>query len=72
LLLNASQKHPYFGDIIRAQTVGWEFTPEGEDENKWAFAGAGALMAAAVEGGAKESKEVWFSGLVGEDDFLSL
>lgn len=72
LLLNASQKHPYFGDVIKAQTVGWEFTPEGDDENKWAFAGAGALMAAAVEGGAKESKEAWFSGLVGEDDFLSL
>jgi len=72
LLLNASQKYQYFGDVLKAQTVGWEFTPEGDDENKWAFAGASALIAAAVEKSAHESKEAWFSGLVGEDDFLSL
>jgi len=72
MLLHASQKFPYFGDVCKAQTVGWEFTPEGDDANKWAFAGASALMAAGVEKSAGEAKEVWFSGLVGEDDFLSL
>jgi len=52
--------------------LGWEFKFDGTPPDSHCFAGAIGLMDAAIEKTAGEEKDVWFSGLVGEDDFASL
>jgi len=52
--------------------LGWEFKWDSAPPESYCFAGAHGLMCAAVEKAETEEKEVWFSGLVGADDFDSL
>lgn len=65
LLLALSAKHPYFGDICKAQMLGWEFKIDTKPPESYCFASATGLMDAAIEKSGGEEKEVWFSGLVG-------
>lgn len=63
-------KYPFFGDVIKAQVCKFEFNPE--CGGSMSYGGAAGLIAAVTEAGATASKEVWFSGLVGGDDFDEL
>ena len=64
--------NPYFGDLIRVQTVQWEFnyglTPP--ESKQWAA--AASLIGAAVSAAADKTEVIWLSGLVGPDDMESL
>ena len=71
LILGMSVKHPYFGDIMKAQMLAWEFKTESPPES-YCFATSHSLMSAAIDKAGGDSKEVWFSGLVGVDDFEEL
>jgi hypothetical protein len=69
LLLTLAAKFPYFGDVCKAQMLGWEFKWLDQTPESYCFGGCHGLMCAGVEKGTKEENEVWFAGLVGRDDF---
>jgi hypothetical protein len=74
LLLALSVKHPFFGDIVKAQLIKWEFNYESDKPTEKQFLAAVGLMDAGVElaEASGESKDVFFSGFAGADDFESL
>lgn len=75
LLLTLAARYPFFGDIVRAQLLAYEFRHDRTDKPaSFCFAPAIGLMDAAVEKAeeAAEPSEVWFSGLVGDADLESL
>jgi hypothetical protein len=74
LLLALSVKHPFFGDVVKAQLINWEFNFESNKPSEKQFLAAVGLMDAGVElaEASGEAKKVFFSGFAGEDDFESL
>mmetsp|Transcript_24679 Transcript_24679/g.38392 ORF Transcript_24679/g.38392 Transcript_24679/m.38392 type:complete len:393 (-) Transcript_24679:193-1371(-) len=71
LLLRNCIVNPYFGDLVKANLIAWEFN-YGNDEPKKDFTGAAGLLSHAVNTGEGDEKEIWVSGFVGELDFESL
>jgi hypothetical protein len=74
LLLALSVKHPFFGDVVKAQLINWEFNYESDKPSELQFLAAVGLMDAGVElaEAAGTATKVFFSGFAGEDDFASL
>ena len=75
LLLTLAVKYPFFGDLVKAQLLAYEFRHDRTDKPaSFCFAPAIGLMDAAVEKAEEsaEAKEVWFSGMVGDADLESL
>jgi len=70
MLTMCAIKYPFFGDLVKAQLMKFEFNSECGGETT--LAAAAGLIAAHVSAGATASKEAWFSGLVGGDDFDEL
>ena len=70
MLTMCAIKYPMFGDLVKAQLMKFEFNSECGGETT--LAAAAGLIGAHVSAGATTSKEVWFSGLVGGDDFDEL
>jgi len=70
MLTMCAIKYPMFGDLVKAQLMKFEFNSECGGETS--LAAAAGLIGAHVSAGATASKEVWFSGLVGGDDFDEL
>lgn len=72
LFLAQATVNPYWGDLVKAQVVEWEFNHGGKEPKGKEWLGAAGLIASALSSATKESKEVWFSGHLGEEDFASL
>lgn len=70
MLTMCAIKYPMFGDLVKAQLMKFEFNSECGGETT--LAAAAGLIGAHVSAGATASKETWFSGLVGGDDFDEL
>jgi hypothetical protein len=70
MLTQCAIKYPFFGELVKAQLMKYEFNADCGGETS--LAAAAGLIAAHVGAGATNSKEVWFSGLVGGDDFDEL
>lgn len=70
LLLRQATVSPYFGDMVKAALVNWEFNQgtSGEPSSK-DYLGAAGLITAGLATAETAEKEVWFSGFVGDDDF---
>jgi ribosomal protein L12E/L44/L45/RPP1/RPP2 len=68
--LKQSIVSPYVGDMIKAEAINWEFNPESAKVSD--FTAIAGLISNAAAQSAGEPAEVWLSGLVGEEDMLSL
>jgi len=71
LLLRNCIVNPYFGDLVKANLIAWEFN-YGNSEPKKDFTGAAGLLSHAINSGEAAEKEIWISGFVGELDLESL
>ena len=71
LLLRNCIVNPYFGDLVKANLIAWEFNYKGSEPKK-DFTGAAGLLSCAVNSAERAEKEIWVSGLVGELDLESL
>lgn len=70
LFLRNAIVNEYWGDLVKAYVVDWEFNPE--KAKRGDFDGAAALIEAGLSTAARDKAESWFSGHVGEEDFESL
>jgi len=59
--------NPYWGDLIKAEAIAWEFNPEKGPKNT-DFTEAAGLVGTAVCKASTEGHNVWFSGYVGTED----
>lgn len=72
LFIRQATVNPYWGDLVKAQLVQWEFNQGGKEPSGKEWLGAAGLITSALATAAGEEKEVWLSGHVGADDFESL
>lgn len=52
--------------------LAWEFRHNIDPPKSFSFGGVNGVMGAAIDKVGGDEKEVWFSGLVGADDFEEL
>lgn len=72
LLIEQMALNPFFGDLVKSQTLFWEFGGNHDDETAWAGAATltGALVAAGEKAG--EDGEFWGASWLTEDDKAEL
>ena len=73
MLLRITAKNEYVGDLMKAQVLKWEFNFD-DKPDAMEYAKAAGMMSAAVAGAEEkgDSKECFFAGCAGEQDWEAL
>ena len=72
MILKQMIVNSYFGELVKADALFWEFNHKKGDVKKQAYTGACGLVGTAVNKAAADGQTVWLSGHIGEEDWLSL
>jgi len=71
MILKQMIVNPYFGELMKAEALKWEFNPA-KGPKTVEYTGACGLVGTAVSKAAADGQSVWLSGHVGDEDWLSL
>jgi hypothetical protein len=63
--------NPYFGELVKAEAINWEFNPT-KGPKKPEFTAAAGLVGTGVAAGGADGQAIWLSGHLGDEDFQSL
>lgn len=64
--LRNALKNPFFGDLVKAHVINWEFFQAKAKHDTWG--GVAGLLTSGLASSARTEADAWFSGYVGELD----
>ena len=68
LYLRNALVNEYFGDLVKQRIIAIQFLGEKGNKTNEAFAGVAGYLSSGLATSAREAKDAWFSGLMGELD----